>query len=205
MAIVGAVTTLTVSVALAVLPVPPLVEVTAEVVLVLSPGLVPVTLIENVQEAPAARVAPARLTPPLPAVAVIAPPPHAPVRPLGVATRSPAGNASVNATPVSAVTALGLLIVKLTDDVPPGVIDEGVRLLAIAGGTNAFTPSVALATLPVPPLVEVTFPVTLVLSPGTAEVTLIEIVQEAPAVRVAPERLTLLPPEIGRASCRERV
>ena len=119
MAIVGAVTTLTVSVALAVLPVPPLVEETAKVVLVLSPGLVPVTLIENVQEAPAARVAPVRLALPLPGVAVMVPPPHEPVRPLGVATKSPAGNVSVNATPLSAVEALGLVMVKDSEVVAP--------------------------------------------------------------------------------------
>src|SRR5262245_25307202 len=96
----------TVSVAPAVLPVPPLVEVTADVVLVLLPAVVPVTLIENVQLVFAARVAPERLTLPLPAVAVMVPPPHEPVRPLGVATESPAGNGSLNATPGGAAEAV---------------------------------------------------------------------------------------------------
>src|SRR5262245_20205405 len=82
----------TTSVALAVLPVPPLAEVTGELVLVSTPTVVLVTLIENVQDPAAARVAPERLTLPLPAVAVMVPPPHEPVRPLGVATTSPAGN-----------------------------------------------------------------------------------------------------------------
>src|SRR5262245_31761317 len=165
----------TVSVALAVLPVPPLVEVTAVVVLVLLPAVVPVTLIENVQDPAAARVAPERLTLPLPAVAVMVPPPHEPVRPLGVATWSPAGNVSPNATPVSAVEALGLVIVKVSDDVAPTRIDEGTKLLAIVGGDSAVpTARVALAVLPVPPLVEVTAVVVLVLSPAVAPVTVIE-------------------------------
>ena len=152
MAMVGGVRALTVSVALAVLPVPPLVEVTAEVVLVLSPGLVPVTLIENVQDAAAARVAPVRLTLLPPAATVMVPPPHEPVRPLGVATTSPAGNVSENATPVSAVEALGLVIVKLSDDVPPTRIDEGEKVLSIAGGVGgaAFTVRCAVAVLPGP-------------------------------------------------------
>src|SRR5262249_20257759 len=143
-----------VSVALAVLPVPPLVEVTAVVVLVLKPVVVLVTLIENVQLVLAARGAPARLTLPLPAVAVMVPPPHDPVKPLGVATTSPAGNGSLNATPVSAVEALELVIVKVSADVPLREINVGAKLLAIAGGINAPTVSVALALLPVPPLVE---------------------------------------------------
>ena len=119
MEMVGGVRALTVIVALAVLPVPPLVEETAEVVLVLSPGLVPVTLIENVQDAAAARVAPVRLTLPLPVAAVMVPPPHEPVRPLGLATTSPVGNVSVNATPASDEPALGLVMVKDSEVVAP--------------------------------------------------------------------------------------
>src|SRR5215471_16012966 len=162
----GNVAVATTSVALAVLPVPPLVEVTAEVVLVSAPAVVLVTLTENVQDPAAARVAPERLTLPLPAVAVMVPPPHEPVRPLGVATSSPAGNGSLNATPVSAVEALGLLIVKVSAVVPPAEIDPGAKLLAIAGGDSAFTVSVALAVLPVPPLAEVTAEVVSVSVPG---------------------------------------
>src|SRR5215471_20042802 len=111
--------TLTVTEAVAVLPVPPLVDVTGPVTLVSCPVVVAVTLTENVQPVWAARVAPERLTLPLPAVAVMLPPPHDPVRPLGVATTSPAGNGSVNATPVSA-RPLGLVTVKVSEVVPPG-------------------------------------------------------------------------------------
>src|SRR5262245_35253664 len=110
--------TLTVTEALAVLPVPPLVDVTGPVVLVSRPVVVAVTLTENVQLVLGARVAPERLTLPLPAVAVMVPPPHDPDSPLGVATTSPAGNGSLNATPVSAKP-LGLVMVKDSEVVPP--------------------------------------------------------------------------------------
>jgi hypothetical protein len=51
----------TMSVAVAMFPVPPFVEVTAAVVFSLVPALVPLTLMENVQDALAAIVAPERL------------------------------------------------------------------------------------------------------------------------------------------------
>src|SRR5262245_50998293 len=186
LAIVGAVRVPTISVAVALLPVPPFVEVTAEVVLFLLPAVVPVTLIENVQDPAAARVAPERVTLPLPAVAVMVPPPHEPVRPLGVATERPAGNVSLNATPVSAVEVLELLIVKVSTDVPPTEIDAGAKLLAIEGGDSGFTVSVAPAVLPVPPFVDVTAEVVLLLSPAVAPVTVIEKVQLPPPAMLAP-------------------
>jgi hypothetical protein len=71
----------------------------------------PVTFTEKVQLADAAGVAPDRLTEPEPAVAVIVPAPHEPVSPFGVVTTRPAGNVSVNPTPLSDVVALGLLTV----------------------------------------------------------------------------------------------
>jgi hypothetical protein len=79
----------TVRVAVAVLPLPPSLEVTADVVLTFVPAVGPVTLIENVQEAFAASVAPDKLALLPPAVAAIVPPPHDPVSPLGVATTRP--------------------------------------------------------------------------------------------------------------------
>ncbi len=96
---------------------PPSVEET-NVELFLVPCEVPLTVTENVQEAPAERVAPLRLTVPVPAVAVIVPLPQLPVRPFGVATTSPAGNVSVNPTPVRAVDTFGLVISKDKVDVP---------------------------------------------------------------------------------------
>lgn len=101
----GGATTLTL--AEAVPPAPPSVEVTLPVVLFLAPAVVSVTFIENVQELLAAIVPPERLMVPPPAVAAIVPLPQVPVRPFGVETTSPAGSVSLNATPVSAVVMLG--------------------------------------------------------------------------------------------------
>ena len=99
---------------------------------------------------------------------------------------TPAGRESVNATPVSATVALGLVIVKVSDDAEPTRIDEGVKRLVIAGGDGASTSSVAVAVLPVPPLVEVTAEVLLVLVPAVVPVAVIEKVQVPPAAMFAP-------------------
>jgi hypothetical protein len=90
----------------AVPPVPPSVEVTFPVTLFLVPAVLPVTFTANVQELLAARVAPDKPIAPAPAAAVIVPPPQLPVRPLGVRTIRPAGNASVNPTPERVLVAL---------------------------------------------------------------------------------------------------
>src|SRR6266498_800108 len=86
---VGGATTVSTAVLL-VSPVPPSVDVTASVVLLLLPALVPVTSAEKVHDEPAAgdavSVPPVRLMVLLPAVAVIVPLPQEPVNPLGVAT-----------------------------------------------------------------------------------------------------------------------
>src|SRR5271156_930449 len=81
----------------AVAPVPPSVEVTAAVVLFCRPAEIPVTLIEKVQEALDARVAPERLMAAVPCVAVMVPPPQVPERPFGVEITKPAGNVSLKA------------------------------------------------------------------------------------------------------------
>src|SRR5262245_55270589 len=88
-------------------------EVTLPVVLFLTPILEAVTFTENEQDAPAARVAPLKLTALAPTVAEITPPPQLPVSPLGLDTNSPTGKISVKPTPVSASPLFGLLIVKL--------------------------------------------------------------------------------------------
>ena len=98
LAIVGGATT--VRIAVAVFPSPPSFEFTALVTFVLRPAVVPVTLTENWHEVSPARVAPERLIMPLPAVAVIVPPPHEREITLGVATTTPAGKESVNPMPV---------------------------------------------------------------------------------------------------------
>ena len=114
---------------------------------------------ESVQEALPASVAPERLTLPDPATAV-AVPPQVLVSPLGVATTSPAGRVSVNATPVSEVEAFGLLMVKVSEVVPFSGIADAPNAFTMVGGVA--TLKLALAVLPVPPLVDVTLPVVLV-------------------------------------------
>ena len=147
---------LTVMVAVAELPVPPLVEVTGEVELFFVPEVVPVTLTENAHDALAAIVAPDKLAEPDPAVAVMVPPPHDPVSPLGVETTRPAGSVSLNATPVRAVEAFGLVMVNDSEVVPPTEIDAAPNALEMVGAVGALTVMLAVVVLPVPPLVEVT-------------------------------------------------
>jgi hypothetical protein len=158
---VGEMVELTVMVALAELPVPPLVEVTGDVELFFMPTVEPVTLTENVHDPLAASVAPDKLAEPDPAVAVMVPPPHDPVSPLGVEITRPAGSASVNATPVSGLEAFGLVMVNDSDVEPPTKIDAAPNDLLMLGGERALTVMLALAVLPVPPLVEVTAEVVL--------------------------------------------
>src|ERR1041384_4314972 len=99
----------TVRFAVAVLPVPPLVEVTLPVVLVYCPATAPVTVTLNTHWPPAAIVAPLSAIP-VGAVVVNVPPQTVEV---AFATVNPVGRVSVNATPVSAVVfAAGLVIVN---------------------------------------------------------------------------------------------
>jgi len=100
LAIEGGATTLIV--AEAVLPGPVSVEVTLPVVLFCVPAAIPLTFTANVQDVFAASVPPDKLIAFVPAVALMVPAPQEPVKPLGVATTSPAGSVSLNATPVSA-------------------------------------------------------------------------------------------------------
>src|SRR5271157_1529406 len=72
----------------------------------------------------------------------------------GEATWTPEGSASVKATPVRVMIAFGFVIVKVKVETPPARMGLGAKALLIAGG--AMTVRVALAVLPVPPLVEVT-------------------------------------------------
>src|SRR5580692_1517 len=109
----------TASVADAGRPVAPWFEVMALVTLFLLPAVVPVTLTNKLQEAPAANVAPDRLTLPPPATAVMLPPPHAPVRPLGVASSNPGGRVSVNPIPVKAEVVFGLPMANASVVAPP--------------------------------------------------------------------------------------
>jgi len=178
----------TVRFAVAVLPVPPLVEVTAPVVLVKLPEAVPVTLTENVHELLTAKVAPPRVTEFEPATEVMVPLPQDPVSPFGDATTVPTGKVSVKATPESAlVLAAGLLMVKVSEVVPLTAMVGAPKDFVMLGG--ATTEIVADAVPPVPPSVEVVAPVVLVCMPAAIPVTLMEKEHDASAARVAPDKL----------------
>src|SRR5260370_39656494 len=77
----------------AVPPVPPSVDVTLPVVLFCSPGAIPVTFTVNAMQFPrAGRLAPDRLITLLPAAAGTGPAPHPETRPFGVHTARAAGS-----------------------------------------------------------------------------------------------------------------
>ena len=111
-------------------PVPPSVETMALVVLAWVPAAMPATSIPKPQLAPGASVRPAIDTRFVPAAAVMVPPQLPPML-FGVAITSPAGNVSVKPMPVSVPgsgdagltstvgAVLGLVIVKVSDVVPP--------------------------------------------------------------------------------------
>jgi hypothetical protein len=132
--------TVTVAVLLAT-PVPPLVEETAPVVLLLTPDVVPVTLTAIVQELLVGIEPPDRLIEPVPAVAVTVPP-QVLLNPFGVATTRPAGRLSVKATPFNAtVFAAGLLIVKVREVEPlSGIVDAPNALLIVGGAMTVCPP-----------------------------------------------------------------
>jgi hypothetical protein len=187
----------TVSVSVAVLPVPPLVEDTAPEVFVNAPAVPPFTLTTTVQELFTATLPPVRLMLLPPAVAE-AVPPQLLVKPFGVATTKPAGSVSLNATPLCATAlATGLVMVKVSVLVPLSGIEWGLNALAMDGGPT--TVSVSVAVFPVPPLVELTAPEVLVKAPAAMPVTLTTTVQELFTAMLPPVRLMLLPPAAAEA------
>src|SRR5215510_7398353 len=188
----------TVSVSLAVFPVPPLVEDTAPDVFVNAPAAVPVTFATTVQELFTAMLPPVRLMLVPPAVADAAPP-QLFVKPFGVATTNPVGSVSLNATPLSATVLIaGFVIVKVSVLVPFNGIELGLKALAIDGG--ATTVSVSLAVFPVPPLVEDTAPDVFVNAPAAVPVTFATTVQELFTAMLPPVRLMLVPPAVADAA-----
>jgi len=78
--------------------------------------------------------------------------------------------------------------------VPFKGMDGTAKALAMAGG--ATTPMLADAVPPLPPSVEVTFPVVLFLVPAAVPVTFTEKVQVVLAAKLAPARLTTLLPAV---------
>src|SRR5215472_9833565 len=156
--------------AVAVVPVPPFVELTGPVVLMKFPAAVAVTFTTTVQLAPTAAVAPLSETLPEPAAAV-AVPPQLFTNAFGVATTVPVGSESVKATPLSAtVLAEGLLIVKVSEVVPFTPTPVAPNALLIEGGATTLRVAVLL-TAPVPLSVEEIAPVVLGLLPAVVPVT----------------------------------
>jgi hypothetical protein len=121
----------------AVPPLPASVEVTAPVVFVCVPEVVPVTFTAKVHEEPAAKVAAERLTLFEPAAAVIVPPAQVPVNPLGVATVSPDGKVSVKPTPLREMPALGFDRLKVSIVVPFSATLAAPKIFEMAGGNLA--------------------------------------------------------------------
>src|SRR5258705_684085 len=126
------------------LPMPPLVELTAPVLLSYEPTTELVTFTLTVQKLLIAIVPPVRETLPDPTAAV-AVPPQVLIRLSGLATTRFAGKLSVNATPLSGtVFAEGFVIVMFRVLIPLGAILIGLNAFVIVGG-NRFTVTVVAA------------------------------------------------------------
>jgi hypothetical protein len=148
--------TITVTVAFETVPGPLSVAV-ATTLLFLMPPDVPVTFAEYVHELFGASVLPESESAEAPETAV-AVPPQVVVNPLGVATTNPAGKLSAKPTPVNAMEfPAGLLIVNVKLVEPFKGIVDAPKALTIVGGVATLI--LAVAVLPVPPLVEETDPV----------------------------------------------
>jgi hypothetical protein len=157
-------------VAVAELPLPPSLDTTLEVTLVLRPVKLPtvVTFIRSVQLCPAGIVPPASSTIPKRGATATAPP-QLFDKPVGDATVRPGGNKSANATPDSDVSTLGFVNVKVKVVVAPRGSVVAPNTFEIDAG-NATT-RVALAVFPAPPSVEVTAPDTLSFTPAEVPLT----------------------------------
>jgi hypothetical protein len=190
-------TAATVTLAAAVPPDPPSTEATAPVVLFCVPTALPVTFTLNVHAKLAASVAPVRLTAPDPAVAAMVPTPQVPVSPFGVETTRPAGNVSVKPTPVNAVEALGLFIVKLSEVDPFREMLAAPNDFTIVGATIAATVTLVEAVPPEPPSTEATALVVLFFVPAVVPVTFALKVQEPLDASVALAKLMLPDPAVA--------
>jgi len=190
LAIVGGATTVTVAVLL-VVPVPPSVEVTAPLVLFLTPAVVPVTSTFTVQVPP-----PDDMVPPLnvsdvsPAFGVNVPPHD--VLAFGVeATANPDGSVSVNPTPVRVVVVLLLVMVKVRVVVPPSGIVAAPNAFEMVAGPTTVTVAVLLVA-PAPLSVELMTPVVLFWTPAAVPITVTVNEQEPLAASVPPANEIML-------------
>src|SRR5438270_676872 len=163
--IVGGAATVRLAVLL-VAPVPPFVELTAPVVLVTVPDCVPVTFTTIVQVAPGVAIDPPVRLIEVELAAAVTVPPQVLLTPGVEATWSPFVSVSLKATPFSAVVLLAVLvIVKVTVVVPFTAIAAAPNALEIVGGATTVKTAVLLVA-PVPPSVELTAPVVLLLLPA---------------------------------------
>ena len=154
--------------AVAVLPVSALgpVALTAPLVLTYAPTANSVMLTLTMQVPPAAMLPPENVSDTAAAAGAKVGAPQPVVLVAGVpATRiTPGlvGKVSVNATPVSAVVGLALLMVKVRVDVPLTAMGVGEKSLAMLGATTLCTTTLAvLLTAPLPALALLTTPVVL--------------------------------------------
>lgn len=183
---------MTLRLAEAVAPLPPLTDVTALVVFVKLPTRLAFTFKLNVHDALAARLAPVRLMLLVPLIAVMVPAMHDPVRPEGLAITIPGGKLSENPTPVSvSVFEAGLASVKVRLVVPFIAILDDPNDLVMVGGASTLMPADAVP--PVPPSFDVTAPVVLFCAPAAVPVTLTLKVHEELAASVPPARAMLAP------------
>jgi hypothetical protein len=157
---------ITMSVASELFPVPWVDVIRTELLFV--PALVPVTFTLIVQFALLASVPEDKLRLADPAVA-LAVPPQLFVNDGVAATTTPAGRLSVNARPVRPRLEFGFVMMIVSDVEPLIGTFAAPNALATDGG--AATLRLALAVLPVPPLVDVTAPVVFVYWPAVAPVT----------------------------------
>src|ERR1043165_6639170 len=177
-AMVGGAMTAKVAVLL-VAPVPPLVELTAPVVLETLPACVPVTITTIVQVAPGVAMLPPVSDMLVLFAAAVTGPLQVVLTPGVEATCRPFVSVSENAIPFSAaVFAAGLVIVKVSVVVPfSGMVAAPNDLLMVGGAT--ILSNAVLLVVPVPPSVDVTAPVVLLASPAVVPVTLTVRVHEA--------------------------
>jgi hypothetical protein len=193
----------TVMLALDVFPVPPFVEV-ACTLLFFTLAVVPCTLTEIVQLAPGARLAALKETEEAPFTAV-AVPLQLLVRLLGVATTTPAGRLSVNATPFSVSVVLVDVSVNVKLVTPFSGIVAAPNAFTIAGGLITVRSGLVEAVLPfpasvesivtvlwkVPSVVPCTF--TVIAQVPTAKAAFVKLMVPAPATAVTVPPPTLHP------------
>ena len=109
-------------------------ELRAPVELAFRPTVCPMTCTVKLHDVLAARLARLRLTLLVPGTAVMVPPGQDPLRPLGLATTTPAGSVSVKPTPVSGSAAFGLTMVKVRKENIPTPMVGGENVLVMVGG-----------------------------------------------------------------------